>query len=246
MRMIQNFISNSTPFKQRLFQSITWGVGCISLALFSSPTYAATALEQLNAFSSATQSLQGNFSQQTSNSQAKVQKQLQGEFAFQRPGRFRWIIQKPAEQWIIADGNYLTIYDKDLNQAVIKKMDQALSATPVELLFGSVDFSKLFNIQERTDQGGVVWLQATPKKADAGFSRLDIAFKNNLPIALELRDSFGQLTSIQLTKLSANAKLPAHYFEFNAPPGTEILRTQDGPEQANRAIIPPSSASNSK
>ena len=36
-----------------------------------------------------------------------------GTFAFQRPGRFKFIYQKPFEQTIVADGQTLWLYDVD-------------------------------------------------------------------------------------------------------------------------------------
>jgi outer membrane lipoprotein carrier protein len=50
----------------------------------------------------------------------KVVRQTQGHFVFQRPGRFVWDTQKPYEQKLIANGNQLILWAKDLNQATFR------------------------------------------------------------------------------------------------------------------------------
>ena len=83
---------------------------------FSTPSHAA-ALDQLRSFLTQTQSARGEFVQRlTPRPGAKVPASASGQFIFQRPGKFRWLYEKPYEQLIVADGQRLVMFDKDLNQ----------------------------------------------------------------------------------------------------------------------------------
>ncbi|MNS94271.1 Outer-membrane lipoprotein carrier protein precursor [compost metagenome] len=71
---------------------------------------------------------------------------------------------------------------------------------------------------------GVEWLRAKPRTADAGFSRVDIGMKDNLPVRVELLDSFGQTTRVDLSSIQANPSLPAKEFQFTAPKGVDVVK----------------------
>ena len=53
-----------------------------------------------------------------------------GTLAISRPDRFRWDYRKPYQQVIVADGTRIWIYDSDLEQVTVRKLDETLSATP--------------------------------------------------------------------------------------------------------------------
>src|SRR4029434_1975401 len=90
----------------------------------------ASAVDELRSFLAQTQSARGEFTQKVSGRSAAAAKSSSGNFVFQRPGKFRWTYDKPFEQVIVADGEKLYLYDKDLNQVTIKKLGAALPASP--------------------------------------------------------------------------------------------------------------------
>ncbi|MBV1930159.1 MAG: outer membrane lipoprotein chaperone LolA, partial [Porticoccaceae bacterium] len=61
-----------------------------------------------------------------------------GHMQVSAPGKIRWIIDSPMEQWLISDGLTLWLYDPDLEQVIIKPFDPRVSAAPALLLTGSV------------------------------------------------------------------------------------------------------------
>jgi hypothetical protein len=65
-----------------------------------------------------------------------------GTFAFQRPGKFRWEYLKPYEQLIVGDGEKLWVFDKDLSQVMVKKLDGALGSSPAAFFFCATQASK--------------------------------------------------------------------------------------------------------
>jgi outer membrane lipoprotein carrier protein len=183
---------------------------------------AADAPAQLRQFSAQVQSATGQFTQQKIGAQgAAVQS---GDFSFQRPGKFKWAVKKPYEQLIVSDGQRVYQFDPDLAQVTERSVDSSIGASPAAILFGSGSLDKAFEISARPGKDGLDWLRAKPRSADAGFTHVDIAFDRDLPVVLELLDSFGQTTRITLSNITANAKLPPDEFRFVPPPGTDVVK----------------------
>jgi len=186
----------------------------------------ASALEQFKSFVASTKSAKGEFVQrQTKNidGAAKTSAPASGTFVFARPGKFIWTYQKPYEQLLQADGDQLFIYDKDLNQVTIKKLGDALGSSPAAILFGSNDLEKNFMLAEAGTKDGLEWLKATPKAKDTSFEQISIGLRNGLPEAMELKDSFGQVSTLTFSKFEKNPALTAAYFKFVMPKGADVF-----------------------
>lgn len=187
----------------------------------------ASALEQFKVFVANTKSAKGEFSQQQIkivNGSPKISKTANGNFMFARPGKFIWTYLKPYEQSLQTDGDKLYIYDKDLNQVTISPLGGALGASPAAILFGSAELEKNFNLKEAGTKQGLEWLEAVPKSKDSQFEHIGIGMKDGLPIALELRDSFGQISLVTLKDVEKNTIFKADQFKFNVPAGADVFR----------------------
>jgi len=200
----------------------------LSLTMAMLPSLAnASALEQFKSFVSSTQSAKGEFSQQLVKIDAgkapKVTSTSSGIFIFARPGKFIWTYQKPYEQVLQADGDKLYIYDKDLNQVTTKSLGNALGSSPAAILFGSNDLEKNFVLKEGQAKDGMEWLEATPKAKDTTFDHIGIGLKDGLPQAMELRDSFGQVSLLTFKNFVKNPPLSAGQFKFVVPKGADVL-----------------------
>ncbi|MES2049204.1 MAG: outer membrane lipoprotein chaperone LolA [Pseudomonadota bacterium] len=187
----------------------------------------ATALEQFKSFVANTKSAKGEFSQQQIKIQegkAKVSKTALGNFMFARPGKFIWTYTKPYEQTLQTDGDQLYIYDKDLNQVTIKALGGALGASPAAILFGGSELEKNFTLKEVGVKQDLEWLEAIPKTKDSQFEHIGIGMKDGLPVALELRDSFGQISLVTLKGVERNPVFKADQFKFIVPNGADVFR----------------------
>jgi outer membrane lipoprotein carrier protein len=121
----------------------------VVLAAVSVPgTAAAAAIEQLREFASGTKAARGSFSQQQVRASGRSGENVSGTFAFSRPGRFRWEVALPYEQLIVTDGERLHFYDKDLKQVTVRRVGDAIAATPAAILFGSNDLDASFVLKE--------------------------------------------------------------------------------------------------
>ena len=187
----------------------------------------ASAIEQFKAFVEGSKSARGEFNQRMVKEEGgkmRVSSTANGVFIFARPGKFIWTYQKPYEQVLQADGEKLFIYDKDLNQVTIKTLGNAIGSSPAAILFGSNDLEKNFTLSEGGLREGIEWLQAIPKAKDTSFEKIGIGLKDGVPVAMELRDSFGQISLLTFTKFEKNPSLPANQFHFALPKGADVLQ----------------------
>lgn len=196
------------------------------LAVACTPALAADARAQLQRFVAQVQSATGSFTQQVADDQGQQRQVQQGEFAFQRPGRFRWETLQPYEQLVVSDGQVLRQYDPDLAQVTEKPVDASIGASPAAILFGSGSLEEAFELLPQQDRDGLTWLRAKPRSGDAGFAHIDIGFAEGMPRRLELLDAFGQTTRIGLTNIVANPDLSADAFAFDVPADVDVVRMQ--------------------
>lgn len=204
---------------------------CLIAAAIAFPGVAgAAALDQFKAFVAGTKSAKGEFTQQlvkadtSGGKDAKVSNPSSGTFQFARPGKFIWTYEKPYEQLLQADGEKLYIYDKDLNQVTVKKLGNALGSSPAAILFGSNDLEKNFTLKEVGSKDGLEWLAATPKAKDTTFDSIGIGMRNGVPAAMELRDSFGQVSLLTFSKFEKNPPMPENQFKFAVPKGADVFQ----------------------
>src|SRR3970040_2468510 len=99
----------------------------------------ASSLEQFKSFVSGPQSRRAGFEQKVYDKGGKLTQEAKGSFVFQRPGRFRWVYDKPADQVIVGDGARVWVYDRELNQVTVRRLPAALGSTPAALLSGAAD-----------------------------------------------------------------------------------------------------------
>jgi outer membrane lipoprotein carrier protein len=202
------------------------GVLVVASLGLGAPAFAQTAREQLRAFVDQVQSASGEFSQYTVGPQGQTKPAQRGRFLFMRPGRFKWDVVKPYEQQIVSNGREIYQFDPDLNQVTVRKVDQALGASPAAILFGSGSLEQSFEVMALPDREALVWLRAKPKQADAGFVHVDLGFKDGLPHRIILLDAFGQTTHVALTALVRNPGLSTSNFDFIPPKGADVVRMQ--------------------
>ncbi len=191
-------------------------------------------IDQLRQFLAQTTSARGEFTQQSqrqgpvaeNRSKEGAWEVSRGTFEFLRPGKFRWTYSSPYEQLIISDGSHLFLYDKDLNQVTVKKLAGALPASPASILFGSNDFERDFKVQNDGGENGIDWIRATPNAKDSLFAAIRIGFREGMPVAMQLRDSFGQSTQLAFDHLQRNPALSIERFRFTPPPGVDVLEEQ--------------------
>lgn len=183
----------------------------------------AGAIDKLHRFLETTKTLRADFAQIVVAKNGKRPQQSAGVMMISRPGKFRWQIEKPYRQLLVGDGEKVWMYDPDLRQVTVKKMDAALGSTPAALLVGGNSLEKNFDLRELGEREGLEWLEATPKSAESGFEKLQLGFAGDDLKAMELFDNFGQTTSLAFSNVQRNPALPAAQFRFAPPAGVDVI-----------------------
>ena len=195
----------------------------IAIPFICSTGVDASGLDQLHAFLNDTKTSKGTFKQSVASKTRPAPQNSTGTFAFARPGKFRWTYDKPFEQLIVGDGARVWIYDRDLNQVVVRKLDVALGATPAALLAGDNALEKNFDLTAGVSNDTLEFVDATPKTSESQFTRVRIGFRDNLPRRMELTDTFGQITTLDFTSVERNPTLAATLFRFDVPAGADVV-----------------------
>lgn len=191
----------------------------------SSATEGATdsATQRLRGFIEGTRSAQSRFTQVVLDRKGRRVQEASGMMQFSRPGRFRWAYEKPYAQLLVGDGKQVWIYDPDLNQVTVRRIDRALSGTPAALLAGSNEFEKSFTVTDKGSRDGLDWIEAVPTGNESSFASVRLGFAQEVLAAMELDDALGGRTLIRFDGLQRNPKLSPELFRFVPPKGADVL-----------------------
>lgn len=183
----------------------------------------ATGIDTLKALLEQTTTARAHFAQIVLDRNMKTLQQATGTMQFSRPGKFRWEYDRPHEQLIVGDGARVWLYDKDLNQVTVRRLDRALGTSPAALLAGSSDIEKDYTLTALGSRDGLEWLEAAPRTQDTAFERIRLGFGGSGLEAMELRDQFGQVTVIRFSTIERNIKLSNDVFRFTPPKGADVI-----------------------
>jgi outer membrane lipoprotein carrier protein len=181
-------------------------------------------LADFRTFTKELSTLTGTFTQEVRDKNGRVSRSSAGMFSIARPGKFRFVYEKPYKQTIVSDGTTVWLHDEDLNQVTVRKIGDSLSEQPLSLLLDPQNAEKVFDIKAAPAQGSIRYITATAKKTDAAVSDLAIAFVSGQPSEITWRDALQNTNTLRLTALSKNAKVDAERFTFTPPRGADVLK----------------------
>ncbi len=170
------------------------------------------------------QTMQANFSE-TITSGNQINQRLSGVFMLKRPGKFFWQTLKPIHQDIISDGQKLWIYDKDLEQIMVKSLEDNVGATPALLLNGKAGaIAKNYKVTKNNNSANklINTYTLTPKQKTL-YNYIQISFEGNTLTHMRFEDGLGQLTDFSFTQVKINAPLSDKSFIFTPPKGVDIV-----------------------
>lgn len=201
----------------------TLGVAAPMIALTQSATAAPAdnlvAAKRLNKLLTNTKSMTADFTQTT---KGATNGTFKGSMSVQRPNNFRWETKSPSEQLIVANGNSMWIYDKDLEQATKQGVDSQVGNTPALLLSGDPSkIDKNFKITQPYENKNYYVLY--PKSSDASFKDLSVSFSGGKPVMMVLNDTLGQTTSIKFSGIKMNPSISSNQFRFTPPKGVDVI-----------------------
>jgi outer membrane lipoprotein carrier protein len=200
-----------------------WLLALLTWAVLTPISAGATGIDRFAQFISGTQSARAVFEQKVFDRGGKLTQESRGTLAFSRPGKFRWVYEKPFAQLIVGDGTRVWVHDPDLQQVTVRRVDQVMTSTPAALLAGNNEALRAFQMVDRGVSEGLEWVEAVPKEKEGGFERVRLGFGFSGLDTMELLDSFGQKTVLKLTSFERNPGLDPAIFRFVPPKGTDVI-----------------------
>ncbi|HCO61651.1 MAG TPA: outer membrane lipoprotein carrier protein LolA [Porticoccaceae bacterium] len=177
-------------------------------------------------------SVSANFQQQLYASDGYLVQDNSGSMVVAAPGRIRWLVESPMEQWVISDGSTLWLYDPDLEQVIIRPFDQNLAEAPALLLTGDteqlggaflVDFAVVDGEQSKAEDAKGCHFKLTPRDEQSLYRELTLSLNEGLPVGITIVDSLEQRTRISFDNAVLNGEVDANLFTFEPPPGVDVI-----------------------
>ncbi|MCF8720245.1 outer membrane lipoprotein chaperone LolA [Nitrospina gracilis] len=174
----------------------------------------------------ATQSFQARFVQK---SYLKVMDQTQearGEVFIKKPGKMKWTYNAPDPQVLISNNKLLWLYLPEESQVTRMKVDSIYSSnTPALFLSGEGKLTESFNVGEIQREDGNLVVELIPKTEEQGLDRLLlVANQNNFQIVgSSVYDKLGNRTQMMFTDIENNPGISDSQFQFEVPPGVELI-----------------------
>ena len=170
---------------------------------------AAAILKEANAYFNSIRTMIANFSQDGADGRRTA-----GMLYLSKPGRLRFIYDKPSPIDIIADGTSVAVR----NRRTAKQDLYYISQTPLKfLLKQNLDLSKDTKILEIKTEGEQAFIRIEDKATFGGTSRIKLYF-NPKPFTLShwvVTDPQGYETRVRLAKIDLKSKPDAGLFKIN-------------------------------
>lgn len=180
--------------------------------------------EQLAAFTRDLKGLDASFEQRVYDPNGRPTETTTGNLKLSAPRLFRWEVQSPAKQLIVADGDHIWIYDPDLEQVTVRNQSFEEQGSPLTVLIDPTELDRQFTAREGGKDGGLEWLTLTPRKAaDAPFQLAKLGFGPKGLVRMEFSDALGQRTVIAFSNWTRNPRFAASTFRFTPPKGADVV-----------------------
>ena len=219
-------MTSCVPLELRRFTCLLYLLlGCLLPAVVLAGESPAAQLKELL---QPLKTLRADFSQRIYSADGYEIQNSQGEMHVARPGKLRWIIAPPIEQWLISDGNTLWLYDPDLEQVIIRPFQQSVADTPALLFGGGADqLEENYSVSVSDSEAGIAYV-LKPLVSGGVYTQITLVFKGQTPTQISIVDSLAQRTDIAFSNTQRNTPLSLEQidtlFNFVPPPGVDILQ----------------------
>lgn len=143
-----------------------------------------------------------------------------GKMALKRPGKFHWETKTPTQQLLIADGQYVWLYDVDLEQVTRQSQQTSDHNSPAVFLTG--DLTKINERFTVTEPAANTFLLKS-KSPDDMFQSVKLTFDHQKLSSMAVDTKLGQRSEFHFTDVKYNPDLPKTTFNFTPPKGVDVI-----------------------
>lgn len=161
------------------------------------------------------------------------EKKSTGKLTIARPGKMIWNYKNPKGRVFAADGEIITLFDPEDNQALISQQPKG-NKLPAgfSFLMGEANLEKLFNVEVLSDQKNKagkreVVLLCKPKEQDTqGFKTLELTFAwdpKPVLVGSKTKDLMDSENEVHFEHMKFNKSIPNSTFDVKLPKGTPVV-----------------------
>jgi outer membrane lipoprotein carrier protein len=188
-------------------------------------------VDRVQATCARTQDLSARFHQRVTNRALGQDIEGKGLLLLKRPGKIRWVYEKPEPREIVVDGKNLWDYSPVDKQARVQEFGADFaSRMPMSFLAGDCQLHREFVISSVEHSGTRASpttriLDLKPKRPDVGVARvlLEVNLQTYTVEKTTFFDGAGNTTVIAFANLKLNPGLRDDQFQFIPPAGVTVI-----------------------
>lgn len=171
------------------------------------------------------ETFEASFIQIVVNENGSQVQETRGQLRAKRPGLFYWETTAPLSQYIVSNGETVEVFDPDLEQVTVHKLDSKVSTTPALLLSGEVDnLDATYKVSARTIGDTTHEFTLEPRNPDSLFVSLMLTFSGDELHEMRMRDSLGQLSVLSFNDIQVNDGVDDAAFTLDYPDDVDVIR----------------------
>lgn len=172
-----------------------------------------------------------SFEQQVTDARGLLIDKSSGQLFLAKPN-FRWKVDAPYPQIIVAKAQYLKIYDPDLEQVIVRSMDNTTLSPSSLLTQNSADLVAQYEISRisiPSDSAdapplGSQRFTLVTRGAEGHIAQVEIEFVGTEMHTLIFADHTGQRSAVRFSQIQQNQTLKDAVFELELPPDVGIVQ----------------------
>jgi outer membrane lipoprotein carrier protein len=173
------------------------------------------------------QTLEVHF-EQTYEAPQRAPKTESGDLYLRKPGRMHWRYSQPPGKLFVGDGKYVYLYTPATNRVERAKMKESDDLrAPLAFLLGKLNFERDFKRFTTHPGDGGTWVAGEPRSQKAPFSKVEFLVGPDFQIRrLIVAEEGGSTMEFRFDGERLNPALAAGLFQFQTPPGAEVVETE--------------------
>ncbi len=197
-------------------------VAVMSMGLLSPAFAEQTPAQELESRLAGLNGVTATFVQEITDTVGTTIERSEGTLYLARP-QLRWETVTPFAQTIVADRGVIRIYDPDLEQVTVRKVDGGPEEAPLLLLTQrGYHLADQFDVTRETG-GEISGYVLYPRTAESLFNRLEVYFRGSDLATLVIVDPAEQRSVVRFEQFRTDVVIQSSVFDLDLPPDTDVV-----------------------
>lgn len=150
---------------------------------------------------------------------------------FEKPDGFYWQVLRPFEELTVTNGEFLWVFDPDLEQVTVEKWQRDDTEVTQQLLSGDIEtLTRDFRVEELSHSSKDDWeFKLTPLDPASLYRQINLSFVAAKLESIHVDYGTGEQFIWTFTAMVLNEPIPAARFTFVVPEGIEVIENTRTP-----------------